>query len=227
MSDPHKKSSIDFSTLVASSVHDLKNSISLMLLTVEDLLSANADRDADEQNKLAKLGAEASRINHDLVQLLTLYKLGNKNKAQIDEVFVADLLAESCARNESQFAYNKIQLSLDCDSELCWYLDAELISGVINNILVNALVYARSHVWISAAHNGEYLSIVIEDDGEGLTDRVQLDGASAKTARFSTGLGLVIGRQILSMHQKTGRQGQLELTNAGMGRGARIQLLIP
>lgn len=227
MSDPHKESRIDFSTLVASSVHDLKNSISLMLLTVEDLLSTNTERDSDQQNKLTKLGSEASRINHDLVQLLTLYKLDNKNKIQIDEVFVADLLAESCARNELQFAYNKIQLSLDCDADLCWYLDAELMSGVINNILVNALVHAKSHVWISASHTDEYLSIVIEDDGEGLAEDLSASEPSTKPHVFSTGLGLAIGRQILAMHQKADRQGQLRLSNAAAGRGARIQLLIP
>ena len=227
MSDPHKESRIDFSTLVASSVHDLKNSISLMLLTVEDLLSTNTNRNAGEQNKLTKLGSEASRINHDLVQLLTLYKLDNKNKVQIDEVFVADLLAESCARNEFQFAYNKIQVSLDCDVDLCWYLDAELISGVINNILVNALVYARSHVWLSASQHDEYLKIVIEDDGDGLPEDLPVGDSSTKTSAFSTGLGVMIGRQILAMHEKADRKGQLSLSNAGAGRGARIQLLIP
>jgi signal transduction histidine kinase len=227
MSDPQNESAIDFSILVASSVHDLKNSIALMLFTVDDLLSNSLARDPEEQKKLTKLGSEASRINHDLVQLLTFYKLEKKNKIQIDEVFVADLLAESCARNEAQFAYNNIQVNIDCDADLRWYLDAELISGVINNILVNALVYAKSHIWISASHTDEYLSIVIDDDGEGLVEDLPVGELSSKTSAFSTGLGLVIGRQILAMHQKADRRGQLQLSNAGAGRGARIRLLIP
>lgn len=226
MNDSRNEPAIDFSTLVASSVHDLKNSITLMLLTLDDLLSNSVARSPDEQKKLSKLGSEASRINHDLMQLLTLYKLDKKNKVQIDEVFVADLLAESCARNESQFAYSNIKVNLDCDSDLSWYLDAELIAGVINNILVNALVYAKSNIWVSAGQVDGWLSIVIDDDGSGVSDDL-LVNESTKTSAFSTGLGLVIGRQILTMHQKAERKGQLRLGNAGPGRGARIQLLIP
>lgn len=226
MNDSQPEPGIDFSTLLASSVHDLKNSITLMLLTLDDLLTSSVSRDPEEQKKLSKLGSEASRINHDLMQLLTLYKLDKKNKIQIDEVFVADLLAESCARNELQFTYNKIEVNLDCDSDLSWYLDAELIAGVINNILVNALVYAKRNIWISAHQADGWLKIVIEDDGEGLAGDDLVNEASTKNS-FSTGLGLVIGRQILAMHQKADRHGQLQLANATAGRGARIELLIP
>ena len=72
MNDSRNEPAVDFSTLVASSVHDLKNSITLMLLTLDDLLSNSVARSPDEQRKLSKLGSEASRINHDLMQLLTL-----------------------------------------------------------------------------------------------------------------------------------------------------------
>lgn len=223
--------SIHFSTLLASSVHDMKNSITLLLLSVQELLEKSQFKTPEEQLHLSKLEYEARRINSDLIQLLTLYRLDEKTLGiNQDETVVLDLLNDQFARNESLFTYRNLKLSIECDPGLIWYLDAELIGSVINNLLVNAARYARREVKISAYSN-KGLIILIEDDGEGFPDfmlETNLEGHATTATSFSgTGLGLLFARQILALHQKAGASGSLTLGNRDIGHGGRIELQIP
>ena len=66
------KPSIDFSTLLAVSVHDMKNSLGLLVQQLQDI--SYKVNDAATQNELAHMHYEAQRINTNLVHLLALYR---------------------------------------------------------------------------------------------------------------------------------------------------------
>lgn len=222
---------IDFSTLLASSVHDMKNSITLLLLSVQELLEKTSAKTPEERQHLSRLEYEARRINNDLIQLLTLYRLDEKTIGiNPDEIFILDLLNEQVARNESLFNYRNVKLQINCEPNLKWYLDGELIGSVINNLLVNAARYAKYQVSISAGVCAKYLQITIEDDGEGFPEsmlRTSQDLVLEATSLSGTRLGLLFARQILALHQKADSSGQLILNNREVNHGARIELRIP
>ncbi len=62
---------IDFPAILASSVHDIKNS----LTTVRELIEHIANQQESKNQDLIQLEFEANRMNNSLVQLLELYKI--------------------------------------------------------------------------------------------------------------------------------------------------------
>lgn len=225
-------SNLDFSTLLASSVHDMKNSVTMLLLNVQDLLAQTSSETEPQKAQLSKLEYEATRINNDLIQLLTLYRLDEKSlAANIDECPVIELIAEQLVRNESLLAYKNIVINLNCDESLHWYLDAELIGSVLNNLLVNAARYARSIINISVEDEGAYLHISIEDDGDGfpaqMLDKDPDNQHQHNRLVSSTQLGLLFAQRILDLHYSSGNRGYLSLSNGGIESGAKVELFIP
>ena len=61
---------IDFSTVLASTVHDMKNSLALVLQQLESVIDRTQDTTLG--NDIAHVHYEAQRINANLVQLLQL-----------------------------------------------------------------------------------------------------------------------------------------------------------
>ncbi|MCP4273118.1 MAG: sensor histidine kinase, partial [Gammaproteobacteria bacterium] len=68
---------IPFSTILASTVHDMKNALSLIMQSLGNLTDKLAEVDPDN-TKVSLLQYETSRVNSLLVQLLALYKAENK-----------------------------------------------------------------------------------------------------------------------------------------------------
>lgn len=224
---------ISFPTLLASSVHDMKNSVGMLLLSLHNLLEQSPPQNEEQKAQFSQLEYEATRINNDLIQLLTLYRMDEKSMAaDIDETHINDLLLEQFARNESLLKGKNISLSLDCGETLRWYLDADLIGSVINNLLVNAARYAGSQVKIRARIFDDQLKIDIEDDGDGFPEQM-LTNSSAEVEvpvnrlMGSTQLGLLFAQKILALHRRETKEGYLVLSNQGINGGAKLELYIP
>ena len=75
MTDPKPLSSID--TFLASSVHDMKNSISILIGGLEKTLLQVNPALFPAGVDMAHMIYETKRINNNLIQLLTLYKTGH------------------------------------------------------------------------------------------------------------------------------------------------------
>src|SRR6187402_1976467 len=91
---------IDFSFVLASSVHDMKNSLGMLLNTLGEVMESYPPQNEAHSKSYAVLEYEAARINSELIQLLSLYRLENeKIHVNIDEYFVIDILNEQIARN--------------------------------------------------------------------------------------------------------------------------------
>jgi len=63
--------SIDFSTVLAASVHDMKNSLCLLIQSIETL-SLKFDGQQEEAQELAQMHYAASRLNSNLLRMLAL-----------------------------------------------------------------------------------------------------------------------------------------------------------
>src|SRR5690554_1376255 len=95
------KPTLDFALVLAASVHDMKNSVGMLLQTLEELSATPPPASSPVAAKMGVLGYEAARINSELIQLLSLYRMQeNSLLLQIDECYVDDVLSEQVARNE-------------------------------------------------------------------------------------------------------------------------------
>src|SRR5690606_19162987 len=123
--------------------------------------------------RVGLLQYEAARVNNDLVQLLGLYKLQNRQlPLRVDEQFVHDFLDEQIARYVLLFSNRGISCELNCAADLIGYFDDELVAGIVNNILANAIRYTRSKIQVEAHQVDGYLVISVNDDGTGFPARM-------------------------------------------------------
>lgn len=224
------KSGLDFVEALANCVHDIKNSVGVVINAAESIQLSVSDPEVAPQ--LTALQTEARRINHDLIHLLGLYKLDH-SKQGICPVIVdcEELLAELGAYNKPLLNLRGIRFEADpCESDE-GYFDRELVLGILNSVINNAQRYARETVRVSCSVDDGYTVISVEDDGDGYPDemltRQQIDpGATGYTAG-STGLGLFFASRIADLHRHRDRVGRVTLSNDGIEGGGSFRLWLP
>ena len=227
-----KDSPLDFAFVLASSVHDMKNSLGMLLNTLATLMEKSPPQDDEQTRTYAILEYEAARINSELIQLLSLYRMQHEHLlVQIDEHHVIDVLEEQLARNDMLLRTRGIQLQVDCDEDLSWYFDGELVGGVINNILVNCARYCRNTLLVSANIIDNKLCIAIADDGQGYPASMLAApheiNAGVSFSSGSTNLGLLFAQRVAELHRSREQQGYIQLANQGPLGGGVFQLWLP
>lgn len=221
----------DLEMLLASCIHDMKNSISMILNSADKL--NEPDRSPEQTNKqLANLRYEASRLNNDLMHLLGVYRIKERElPVMIDEHEVHDMLQNQFLRNEILLNKSNMEFELDCDEDEMWYFDSELIGGVINNILVNAVRYSEKRIRIKARVINDQLSIEVADDGCGYPDNMlHTPDKPQKSISYRTGstsLGLYFAAKVACLHTKGKRQGHISLQNGGDLGGGVFTIFLP
>jgi signal transduction histidine kinase len=221
---------VDFSLLLASSVHDIKNSLSMLLQSLDEIITDSTDD--SQNNRYSTLRGEASRINNALIYLLGLYHIQQEKLGiNLEEIYVADFLEEQIASQQLLFDINNIQCHLDCDENLTAYFDENLVGGIIDNILVNGAKYTNDSLYIHAATGADgMLEIHISDNGRGypesIINRIASDDRNIDFSSGSTNLGLYFAQQIANMHTNKGRSGFIQLSNVATG-GGKFTLKLP
>ncbi|MGD8176480.1 sensor histidine kinase [Marinimicrobium sp. ARAG 43.8] len=223
---------LDFSFVLASSVHDMKNSLGMLLHTLETMLVENPPENDAQRKTFSVLGYEASRINSELVQLLSLYRMQEKSlRVQVDEHFVLDTLEDQIDRNDVLFQARGLAVDVLCDPGLNWFYDNELVGGVINNVLVNGARYSRERLQVRATVEQGTLHIAIADDGEGypqsMLNAPLEKNAGVSFSRGSTNLGLLFARKVAALHRAENRSGRIHLANGGPLGGGVLTLILP
>ncbi|NEV62061.1 sensor histidine kinase [Thiorhodococcus minor] len=224
---------MDFSDILASSIHDIKNSLGLILSSVDELVG-NPDNKIADVRQASLLQHEAQRANNNLIQLLTLYKIGNQQLAvRIAEHNLDDFLEEIVASNSALCASLDVQLSYGCEPDLNGYFDADLIRSVLDSTIGNAHRYAKTQILVSAAEEDGYLVIRVEDDGGGFPD--SLSGLLERMAKKPQGsraagrtqLGLFFATSIAELHENNGKRGRIQLRNGHSLPGGCFELWLP
>lgn len=227
-----KDNTVDFAFVLASSVHDMKNSLGMLLNTLATMMEQSPARDEAQAKTYAVLEYEAARINSELIQLLSLYRMQEERMlVQIDEHHVIEILEDQLARNDMLFRTRGIKVELDCSEHLSWYVDGELLGGVINTILVNCSRYCRQRLLVTACMEDNQLRIAVADDGQGypasMLDAPLHANAGVSFSSGSTNLGLLFASAVADMHSAKGVSGKISLTNDGPLGGGVFNLYLP
>lgn len=225
-----KNRNIDFSMVLALTVHDMKNSLGMLLNSLDELRMEN-ENTFDDSSKFNTLQYEAERIHNDLVQLLGIYRLGENNlSAHIEEHFVPDFLSEQLARHTPLLKGLDIECSIVTE-DINGFFDADLLTGVLNNTINNAIRYTKTRIRLTANEQDGYLVIGVEDDGEGYPEHMQHNGTlSFKSLDFNTGstsLGLFFVSAVADLHSEGERTGYIKLHNGGPLGGGVFELWLP
>jgi len=223
---------LDFSTVLASSIHDMKNSLGMVLSSLEEIVDTDDDHCHCTPEQAAQLQYEAKRVNDNLVQLLTLYKVENQYySANLTEVDVEDFLEESYLLNKPLLEHKGVETEIICEPGLTGYFDRELMAGVINNLVTNAVRYTNHRIQLDATTEEGYLCLSVNDDGPGFPERMletDLENDNAlEMVSGHTKLGLIFCTMVARLHRNGERQGAIKLQNNGTLGGGRFTIYIP
>lgn len=225
---------ISFSDLIASSIHDMKNSLNLQVSALEGIAQQYRDTaDSPLFQDLGRVIYQANRMNLNLVELLSLYKL-SKSIYPLDmtEQLVAEVIEDAVMQNQSMMAFKGIEVSVDCAADTHWYMDSELVKGVLVNALNNAYHYTTDRIHVIAAVHDKQLELRVEDNGSGYPERMLLNpdltseqGVSFETG--STGLGFYFSDRVARLHKNGRKRGSLAIENGGTLGGGCFVLRLP
>ncbi|MFJ2366897.1 sensor histidine kinase [Pseudomonas sp. NPDC087697] len=223
---------LDFSTVIASTVHDMKNSLALLMQAHGQWLA----RLPAAQQQTAEQGVidyEFAHLNGMLVQLLGLYKLGvNQLPLRPDYHELDDFIEAQLAAHQDVFKSRGILVTYEVDPlSPLGFFDRELIGTVLANAINNAIRYARHSLLITVGEETGQLVMSINDDGEGFPAQMierQADYVQGiNPASGSTGLGLYFAARIAQLHQRNGEHGRTEIRNGGPLGGGLFSLYLP
>lgn len=213
---PDGSGSLDFSTLFAAHLHEIKNDLFFLLGALDKVVAVHPDP------QLAEAQLAGAGIGNKLMRLLTLYQLSlGLHPLERNLYSVRELLEDLEAACRAIAADRAIHVTLHTDPELQHVFDRELLSCALVNALHNALRFARSAVRLLASRNSTGLVIRIIDDGPGPAPTRSVDGSDGHS-----GLGLYFCGEIAAAHQRDGRRGTVSL-EPGLKGGAVWTLCVP
>lgn len=225
---------ISFADLMASSIHDMKNSVNIQVHELEGIAAQIRDKvDATAFQSLVSVITQAHRVDANLIQLLSLYKFGKSiYPLDITEHSVSEVIAEALLQKSSVLELKGITVEVDCDDDLYWYFDRDLVTGVLLNALNNAYNYTQDKIRIAGSVDDGLLTLRVEDNGRGYPAHMfQGHGVEAnKGVNFSsgsTGLGFYFSSQVAQLHQNQGQTGSLTIENGGAFGGGCFVVRLP
>jgi len=227
--DKNKETAPDISAFLASAIHDMKNSIGILINFLETNIT---ELEPDARKKAAPMLYEVKRVNANLIQMLAVYTIGNQfYPFDLTENSIDDFVREIVEQNKTLLDYSGITLDVDFDECLTWYFDYELISGVVSHAMNNAMRYTRDKLRLSVKKEGGELVVRVEDNGSGYPDSVLEAGDAVSRglnfASGSTGLGLYFSSMVAKLHKNSGKTGGIFLENGGKFGGSCFILRLP
>ncbi|MES2322018.1 MAG: HAMP domain-containing sensor histidine kinase [Pseudomonadota bacterium] len=230
-------SSNELFLFLASTAHDMKNSISVLSGTLETILGSTSPESEAAYPQMAHMLYQTKRLNDNLIQLLALYKQVGKPEYPFDiqALEMGDVVEQIVAADRILLKSKGITLVTDFDPALIWHFDEDLIIGVIGHAINNAINYTKDTIRIAIARVDDCLEIRVEDNGVGYPAAMLEAGVSAmhgasRGVNFltnSTGLGLYFSSEVAKMHKHRQRSGTLRLENGGAFGGGCFVLSLP
>ncbi len=223
---------IEFSGILAASVHEMKNSLSMLINYLDNVIEYfEKDKNSDIK-LLSQLQYNAKHVNNNLMQLLALYRLENSlYSLNIGYNPVVELVEDLIAQNKTLMDYKGITLDVDIDTDLYWFFDKDLLAGSLNSIINNSFKYTKDLIRISAYEADAYMSICIEDNGTGYPDHMLQNGRARESSisfkTGNTGLGLYFSSMVARFHRNKEREGFITLKNSSTYGGGCFCISLP
>jgi signal transduction histidine kinase len=220
---------------LASTVHDMKNSISVLSGTLENLLvqSQGTAQDSPAYPQMSHMLYQTKRLNDNLIQLLALYKQVGKPGYPFEaHTIQVRELAEQLAGSQRILLQSKsIELESQYPADLIWTLDEDLVLGVLAHAINNAVRYTKDKIRLRITENDRMLEIRIEDNGIGfppsMLEAGTLVGQGINFLTNSSGLGLYFASEVARSHKHRGHHGSISLENGGTLGGGCFILRLP
>jgi two-component system, sensor histidine kinase and response regulator len=213
----HLQESIDFKNQFHQmTVHDLKNPLS-SIIVLSDLLKAE-EKNPSHLEFLNVIQSSTNKMLDLIANYLDMHKLETgKISLKRQDVDFESLIRTSVSDNEGHALQKKQKIIINgnFDSAFPTHIDRMRIEQVVDNLISNAIKYSVTGAEIivnvlyeTDKYKNKYLSICVKDKGPGFTkaDKAKMFeqfcdlSAEPTGGESSTGLGLSIAKEIISLH---------------------------
>lgn len=147
--------------------HELRSPLA-MLRTELELIARERPTGPALQSAAGSAIEETERLSRLTDDLLLLARADDHQLAlRQGRASASELLHQAGDRVRPQVAAAEIQVSVDVPGDAYLDVDRDRIAQALDNLVANALRYARSHVELSARAQGASLELHVTDDGPG------------------------------------------------------------
>jgi signal transduction histidine kinase len=188
--------------------HDLRNPLSLLMMTTELLAETEPSREKTDQ-LVGVMQRAAGRMNRLIEDLLEVVRQESGHmKLDLEETAAVSLLAQTAEMFQTVAVEKGVLLHVEeCPPGLAVMADAERIMQVLSNLVGNALKFVSpgGTVALKCEPRGDEMMFSVTDTGPGIADE-DLDRLFEKfwqrrrTDKRGVGLGLAIARGIVDAH---------------------------
>lgn len=224
-----KRIAADKEKLLMMSVHDLKNSLTLIKANLYYLEQMKLGEEADEILGLIKFGGERSL---DLVLSILDSRMMREHKMRPHFAKVELKQLFSCLEKEFSIYASRIdvQIQLSLPEMSSAWADPTLLRRMVANLLDNALKHSPKNgkVILSATTGPDFVDIFVEDEGRGVgkQDREKIFGifhsdGNGKEGVPAYGIGLAFCKLGAWLH------GGSIWVEPGSGKGSRFVIRLP
>lgn len=214
----------DNATFQAALIHELKNHLGLLGMTLEQL-QPTGEVEHDTTLDAARLLCQS--VTDRLHQALWLFRSNQGPLVLNVDAYSPHDLVQTLAARARALARDHFSIKIDLcpDLQPIAFFDRDLVEMAMINAVQNSLAYAKTRIELFARSRDGWLELGVRDDSEGYpTEIIQnLANDNPYVAR-GTGLGLQFSKLIAQLHENQGRLGDLSLGNA---HGSVFTLRLP
>ncbi|RQO36591.1 two-component system sensor histidine kinase KdbD [Herminiimonas sp. KBW02] len=202
-------------SLLAAISHDLRTPLTALVGLSESLTLSKPELGKAQQELAHALHDEALRMGNLVTNLLDMARIqSGEVKLNLQWQQFEEVVGSALRAVQSLLGKHQVVTRLASDLPLVNF-DAVLIERVLCNLLENASKYTPpgSQITIAAETSGQYLSVMVYDNGPGLpagqeeTIFEKFTRGERESATPGVGLGLAICRAIIEAHHGTIRGG--------------------
>ncbi|MBM4421153.1 MAG: HAMP domain-containing histidine kinase [Chloroflexi bacterium] len=212
-------------TFLAETSHELRTPLTVIQGNLEAMLDGVHPMDAAHVRSILDETAVLARLIEDL-RVIAQAEAGTL-PLQKEAADLAELAREVAASFAAQAAQARVALEAPADADrLLLRIDPVRIRQVLSNLVANSLRHVREggHVAIGVGLEPAGAVLSVTDDGRGIAEedlpRI-FDRFYRSPDSPGSGLGLAIAKSLVEAH------GGRITADSGVGRGTRIEVLLP
>ncbi|WP_375751725.1 envelope stress sensor histidine kinase CpxA [Vibrio sp. HN007] len=210
--------------LLSDISHELRSPLTRLRMA-----NALAKRKLGESDELNRIDTEAERLEKMIGELLELSRM-QVNSHQVREKCSGEELWDELVK-DAEFEAEQVNKKLTYNPiPQCTIIgNPNLLMSAVENIIRNAIHYSEDQIRVTFAKGANTLSIVVEDNGEGVPD-AELKEIFRPFYRVSyardrnsggAGLGLAITESAIRQHN-----GSIEASRSELG-GLKVEIQLP
>ena len=187
--------------------HELRTPISVIMAESE-YGAKYTDSIEEAKESFSAIERQSKRMTSMINQILELARLDSRLEIPKQTLQLSDKIKHTLEDYKILFDNKNIKLSIMIEENISIYANEALIMRMIDNLLSNALKYAKTEVTVCLAKRNRIIFEVV-DDGIGISDEEKIniwnrfykvDKSRTTTEDNSSGLGLSITKKIVELH---------------------------